>query len=214
MDSRTTLQSCADTTLGRLRKPTMSCSAASLIGSPDMVQALCGKLLVSILAGVTIQQIEAILDMDGATPPTPMSDGTSSSARYAIVRAMPNTASMVQASTTVITSSTSSPEVRRIVDWLFSSIGSVTYIPASVFDVCTALCGSTPAFFALFLESLVDGAVSLGLKRSDARAMAAEIMKGTAQMILEGNTLPWLARRWPRRAAQSSKGCINWRKGG
>ena len=153
------------------------------IGSPNMLRALQGKLLVSILAGVSIPQLKAMLDgVDGQ----PLANGNSDVARHAIVRAMPNTASMVQASTTVITSSTSSPGVQYIVDWLFCSIGSITHIPESVFDVCTALCGSTPAFFALFLESLVDGAVNLGLKRSDAQAMAAGTMKGTAQMILSG----------------------------
>ena len=153
------------------------------IGSAAMLRALQGKLVVSILAGVTIPQLEALLDRSDNRP---LTNGNSVEARHAIVRAMPNTASMVQASTTVITSSTSSSGALSIVDWLFSAIGSVTYISESVFDACTALCGSTPAFFALFLESLVDGAVNLGLKRSDAQAMAAGTMKGTAQMILSG----------------------------
>lgn len=60
------------------------------------------------------------------------------------------------------------------------------HVPSEHFDICTALCGSSPAFFALFLESLLDGAVALGLKRSDAQVMAAETMKGTAALILAG----------------------------
>ena len=104
-----------------------------------------------------------------------------------IVRAMPNTASFVRASMTVISpSSNCAPAAIRLVEWLFTSIGTVTQITPAQFDVCTALCGSTPAFFALFIDSLLDGAVALGLKRSDAQMMAAATMKGAAMLLLTG----------------------------
>ncbi|KAL9036662.1 MAG: hypothetical protein Q9214_006035 [Letrouitia sp. 1 TL-2023] len=150
----------------------------SCIASPAVSRALGGKVLISILAGVTIPQIEAILSREANLGPA-----------TTIVRAMPNTASFVRESTTVVTSTVpeASPAL-RLVDWLFNSIGSVTHIPATQFDTCTALCGSTPAFFAMFLESLVDGAVALGLKRSEAQIMAAKTMKGAATLILDGET--------------------------
>lgn len=53
-------------------------------------------------------------------------------------------------------------------------------------DVCTALCGSTPAFFTLVLEGLVEGAISLGLNHAVALKMAAHSMLGTAGMALSG----------------------------
>ncbi|KAL9601431.1 MAG: hypothetical protein Q9219_002497 [cf. Caloplaca sp. 3 TL-2023] len=166
----------------------------SCIGEPSVKKALKGKLLISILAGVTIPQIQEVLDIpidssktttlqtNGAT--TPSSNGPRLTS---IVRAMPNTASFVRASTTVITScSNVTPSAIDLVEWLFDSIGTVTRITAAQFDACTALCGSTPAFFALFIESLLDGAVALGLKRSDAQIMAAETMKGAAMLMLAG----------------------------
>ena len=162
------------------------------IGTPSVVEALKGKLLVSILAGVTIPQIEAILQPTDPSMQAPKTNGfspSSSQATTTIVRAMPNTASFVRASTTVITSTpAATPAALRFVDWLFTTVGSVTHIPPSQFDVCTALCGSTPAFFALFLDSLLDSAVALGLKRSEAQKMAAETMKGTAMLLLGGET--------------------------
>ena len=164
---------------------------ATCIGDPSVVEALKGKLLVSIIAGVTIPQIEAILQPTNPSMHAPKTNGFSPSSSQAttIVRAMPNTASFVRASTTVITSTpAATPAALRFVDWLFSTVGSVTHIPASQFDVCTALCGSTPAFFALFLDSLLDSAVALGLKRSEAQKMAAETMKGAAMLLLGGET--------------------------
>lgn len=53
-------------------------------------------------------------------------------------------------------------------------------------DVSTALCGSGPAFLSLFLEALADGAVAMGLPRAEAQLMAAQTMRGTAGLVLEG----------------------------
>ena len=167
----------------------------SCLGVPAIAKALKGKLLVSILAGVTIPQIEAVLsptrstlEIDGFTPGSEKTQ-YQNSAPTIIVRAMPNTACFVRASTTVITSTTTAtPSALHLVEYLFTAIGTVTYIPATQFDVCTALCGSTPAFFALFLEALLDGAVALGLRRSEAQTIAAETMKGAAMLVLSGET--------------------------
>lgn len=150
---------------------------STCLGEPAVIDALQGKLLISILAGVTIPQIEALLHL-----PSNLRRGSTT-----VVRAMPNTASFVRASATVITTPQGTPaSMLRVVDWLFASIGTVTHIPASSFDICTALCASTPAFFALFLEALVDGAVALGLKRQDAQIMGAGAMKGAAELVLSG----------------------------
>ncbi|KAL2040346.1 hypothetical protein N7G274_006789 [Stereocaulon virgatum] len=155
------------------------------LGVPSVAKALKGKLLISILAGVTIPQIEGIL----SPPKAQKSNGSILSPHTTIVRAMPNTASFVRASTTVISSTpTATPSALSLVDWLFSTIGTVTHITGGQFDACTALCGSTPAFFALFIESLLDGAVALGLKRSEAQVMAAETMKGAAMLMLAGES--------------------------
>ena len=167
----------------------------SCLGVPAITKALRGKLLISILAGVTIPQIEAViiptkssLEIRGSTPNSE-TDQNQDSVPAIIVRAMPNATCFVRASTTVITSTpTATPSALHLVDYLFTAIGTVTHIHASQFDACTALCGSTPAFFALFLESLLDGAVALGLRRSEAQTMAAETMKGAAMLALAGET--------------------------
>jgi pyrroline-5-carboxylate reductase len=42
------------------------------------------------------------------------------------------------------------------------------------FDTCTALAGSGPAFVALVLEAMADGAVMMGLPRAEAQELAAQ----------------------------------------
>lgn len=45
---------------------------------------------------------------------------------------------------------------------------------------------STPAFFATVLDGIVKGGVQSGLSESDALRLAAQAMKGTAEMVLRG----------------------------
>ncbi|KAK2070652.1 hypothetical protein P8C59_005129 [Phyllachora maydis] len=127
---------------------------SEVLGEPGMAKALHGKLLISICAGVTVPQIEKVLH--GAVPEhDPDVDG-----RCRIVRAMPNTASLIRESMTVIASTNPPlpPQVAGLVTWIFKRIGEVVYLPPQTMDASTALCGSGPAFFALMLEAAIDGA--------------------------------------------------------
>jgi len=150
-----------------------------ILSEPGMAAALQGKLLISILAGVTETQLSETL--------TTANSGSPVSCR--VVRAMPNTASLIRESMTVIGTSTPplDPETLGIVTWIFKRIGEVVYLPPSTMDVCTSLCGSGPAFFALMLEAAIDGAVAMGLPRAEAQRMAAQTMKGAAGLVLNGD---------------------------
>lgn len=153
-----------------------------ILSESGMREALEGKLLISICAGVSVQQIDTILY---GSLSQPAGTGTTKSL---IVRAMPNTASGIRESMTVIAKSV--PEIpveaSAVVEWIFERIGKIAHLPASNMDVSTALCGSGPAFFALMLEAAIDGAVAMGMPRAEALKMAAQTMKGTACMVLEG----------------------------
>ncbi|KAI0194401.1 pyrroline-5-carboxylate reductase [Xylaria flabelliformis] len=153
-----------------------------LLNEPGMGKALHGKLLISICAGVTVQQLEIILH--GAVPvKDPEIDG-----RCRIVRACPNTTSIIREGMTVIANSEPPlpPQTSSLVTWIFKRIGDVVYLPASKMNASTALCASGPAYFALVLEGAIDGAVAMGLPRAEAQRMAAQTMKGTASLILSG----------------------------
>ncbi|KAI6277057.1 Pyrroline-5-carboxylate reductase [Pyricularia oryzae] len=152
-----------------------------LLSKPGIAEALRGKLLISICAGVTVPQIEGHLEQALG------SKDVENPCR--VVRAMPNTASMIRESMTVVatTEPPLPPQVSSLVTWIFKRIGDVVYLPASTMDASTALCGSGPAFFALMLEAAVDGAVAMGLPRAEALRMAAQTMKGTAALVQHGD---------------------------
>lgn len=145
-----------------------------IFSSTAMKDACAGKLLISICAGVTAPQIHSILG----------SDETSCT----VVRVMPNTAAAVRESMTVIATSDPPlpPQTSNLLTWIFTRIGRVVYLPPSTMDASTALCGSGPAFVALFLESLVAGGVAMGLPREEAYTMAAQTMRGTTGLVLQG----------------------------
>lgn len=164
-------------------KPQM---AREILSEPGIQRALQGKLLISILAGVPVPQLEEILYGHGT-----YGYGTnefSVEKRCKIVRAMPNTASRINESMTVIAHSNPPlpPHLSALTTWIFTRIGRVIHIKPSLMDVSTALCGSGPAFFSLFMEALTDGAVAMGIPVAEARVMAAQTMKGTAGLVLAG----------------------------
>ena len=143
-------------------------------------EALAGKLLISILAGVSVSQIENTI-YTGAS----IIHGDN---HCRIVRVMPNTAALIRESMTVI--ATSNPplpqSLETLVSWIFTRIGRVVHLPPALMDASTALCGSGPASFALMLEAMADGAVAMGLPRAEAQLMAAQTMRGTAGLVLNG----------------------------
>lgn len=153
-----------------------------ILGAPGMAKSLHGKLLISVCAGITVEQLEIALH--GAVPSKdPEEDG-----RCRIVRAMCNTAALIRESMTVI-SATVPPlplETELLVTWIFKRVGDVVYLPARYMNASTALCGSGPAFYALFLEAAVEGAVAMGLPRAEATRMATQTMRGTTGLIQSG----------------------------
>ncbi|UKZ77771.1 hypothetical protein TrVFT333_005497 [Trichoderma virens FT-333] len=102
-----------------------------ILGAPGMAKALHGKLLISVCAGITVEQLEIALH--GAVPSKdPEEDG-----RCRI-------------------------ETETLVTWIFKRVGDVVYLPARYMNASTALCGSGPAFYSLFLEAAIEGAVAMG----------------------------------------------------
>ncbi|KAK7205049.1 pyrroline-5-carboxylate reductase [Myxozyma melibiosi] len=159
--------------------------AEEILSSKGMEEALRGKLLISVLAGTTIKQIQDIVGNDTI-----------------VVRAMPNTPCKIRQGMTVISfptpsspSSSSvdllkltpSPSLKPTIQWIFSQIGRAVFLEEKHLDACTALSGSGPAFACVMLEAMTDGGVMMGLPFAVAQELAAQTMQGAARMVLDGN---------------------------
>jgi len=150
--------------------------AHTILNEPGMKEALAGKLLISILAGVTISQITAWV------PPSTR-----------VIRAMPNTPCRIREGMTVVSTLPLSDSLElehSIIMNIFSTIGRCRFLDEKHFDACTALSGSGPAFACIFLEAMADGGVMMGLPRAEALELAAQTLQGAARMTLQGNIHP------------------------
>ncbi|KAF9533457.1 pyrroline-5-carboxylate reductase [Crepidotus variabilis] len=150
--------------------------AHRILNEPGMKEALDGKLLISILAGVRMSQIT-----EWVGPTT------------RVVRAMPNTPCKIREGMTVVSTlspSDSEEADRAIILNIFSSIGRCRFLEEKHFDACTALSGSGPAFACIFLEAMADGGVMMGLPRAEALELAAQTLQGAARMVLGGGIHP------------------------
>lgn len=123
-------------------------------------------LVISILAGVALKQLEA------AFPQLP------------VIRAMPNTPATVGAGITAISSgSYVHDRHQEIAQQLFSAVGEVVEVPETLMDAVTGLSGSGPAYVAMMVEALSDGGVAAGLPRAIATQMALQTVRGTVQLL-------------------------------
>ncbi|KAM3416817.1 hypothetical protein BST61_g8408 [Cercospora zeina] len=143
----------------------------------SLCEALEGKLVISIAAGVPRQNVLHTL-----------SRGVSSKRdKFTVVRAAPNIAAAVRESMTAVERSyPPGHEKMEMVEWIFESVGKVVYQSQYVMDAGMAFCSSGPAMCALIAESLAAGAIRSGMPRDEAYTMAAQIMKGTAALIQDG----------------------------
>ncbi len=135
---------------------------AAAIGLTD-APAPC---IVSILAGVTLAQLETMFPAKS------------------IVRAMPNTPAQVGAGITAIASNQLVTATQRdAVHKIFNAVGTVVEVNESLMNAVTGLSGSGPAYVALVIEAMADGGVAAGLPRAIAMQLATQTVLGTAQLI-------------------------------
>jgi pyrroline-5-carboxylate reductase len=136
------------------------------------------KLLISIAASVPTGYIEQRL-----------------SGNIPVIRAMPNTPSMVGAGITAICKGRFAAEHHlEIALELFESVGKTVVVDEKHMDAITGLSASGPAFIYIILESLAEGGVKMGLSRELATLLAAQTTLGAAKVALETGFHPALLK--------------------
>jgi len=138
-----------------------------------MEDALAGRLLVSVAAGVSLAQIQMWAP------------------QAKVVRAMPNTPCRIGEGMTVVSPSEGLDEAAvDAVAGIFRSVGRVRILDERHLDAVTGLSGSGPAFVFVLLEALADGGVRMGLPRDVAVELAAQTMQGAAKLVLQSGDHP------------------------
>lgn len=112
-----------------------------------------------------------------------------------IIRSMPNIAATInKGATPLIANASVNSTQKEIAEHLFACSGLVTWLENEAdIDIFTALSGSGPAYFFLFLEEMVSAAERLGLSKEVAKAFSLQTMVGAAglaqQSTLDFNEL-------------------------
>ena len=70
---------------------------------------------------------------------------------------------------------------------LFSSFAKVCVVKESELKAVTALSGSSPAYFYLFIKLLAESAKEYGIDENDAIALAVNTMIGSGEMIFRNS---------------------------
>lgn len=141
----------------------------------DMVQKIdisnaTFKLFVSIAAGIRSSAIQNWL---GDSVP--------------VVRAMPNTPSLVQSGAAgMFATKEVSEEQRDQAESILRAVGLTLWVgDESQLDAVTALSGSGPAYFFLVMEAMEKAATQLGLDPETARLLTVQTAFGAAKLALE-----------------------------
>jgi len=136
------------------------------------------QVLVSIAAGATTGLLEDHLPD-----------------KVPVVRAMPNTPSLIGAGMTALCggrwASESQIETARRV---FAGMGRTMVLDERYFDAVTGLSASGPAFVYIIIEALAEGGVKAGLPRKVATELAASACLGASRMVLDTEAHPALLK--------------------
>lgn len=132
------------------------------------------QLVVSVIAGLSIETIQALL---GVKAP--------------IARTMPNTSSSIGLGATGISFSKEvSEEQRAFVLSMFAAVGTVSEIIEKEMDILTGVSGSGPAYIYYMMEAMIQAGVEGGLTAEQARELTVQTVLGAASMMAQTNEEP------------------------
>jgi pyrroline-5-carboxylate reductase len=132
------------------------------------------QLILSICASITTQQL------------TDWSGG-----KAAVIRAMPNTPCLIGEGMTVMCAGRGASAGHLAqAEKIFGPLGRTATVEESLMDGVTGLSGCGPAYVYLIIEALSEAGVKVGLPRETATLLAAQTLKGAAQMVLERGEHP------------------------
>lgn len=132
-----------------------------------------GKILISVVTGVLINEMETIVKKN-----------------ISYFRAMPNTAIAIQESMTCICSKDADGDTNKYVNDLFSTVGKVVSIDEKLMEAATILAACGTAYAMRYIRANIQGGIEIGFDAATASLIAAQTVKGAAELLLQKGTHP------------------------
>ncbi len=147
---------------------------------PQILQSVCKEIqssvqakscmVISVAAGIRSQDINRWLGGD-----------------VSIVRTMPNTPALIQTGATgLFANSVVSANQKSQAEHILRAAGITIWVEdEQQLDVVTALSGSGPAYYFLFMEAMEEAAQKMGLDAKTAHLLTMQTALGAAKMVME-----------------------------
>lgn len=130
-------------------------------------------MLVSVVTGVLINDIAETIKK-----------------KIPVCRAMPNTAIAIQESITCLSFSNATAEQINFVKGLFENLGKVAVIDEKLMDAATVLGACGTAYAMRYIRANIQGGIEIGFDSVTATLIAAQTVKGAAELLLQKGTHP------------------------
>ena len=130
-------------------------------------------LVVSVVTGVYIKDIYSIIEK--ALP---------------VFRAMPNTAIAIGESMTCTCFQNETKEQVAYVEEMFNQLGKTITIDEQLMDAATVLGACGTAYAMRYIRANIQGGIEIGFSAAVASIIAAQTVKGAAELLLRNNTHP------------------------
>jgi len=165
-------------------KKLAACDIILLGAKPYHLQDMCEDLkaaglkkrtlILSLLAGVSSEKISKILNQDNP-----------------VILTMTNTPCLVRMGmTTLFQGKHAKPSHLKAAKRIFEQVGRVEVLSEEFFHEVTALSGSGPAFAYYYAQQMREAAKHMGLPQDKALTLAAQTLKGAAEMLLNSGKPP------------------------
>jgi pyrroline-5-carboxylate reductase len=133
-----------------------------------------GMLVISVLAGVSIEAIE-----------------TAAGKSLAVARAMPNTSAAIGKSATALAVNEHVTGMQKmLVKELFNTVGLTAIVEECQLDAVTGLSGSGPAYIYYLVEAMEKSAAEIGLEKQTAKQLIIQTLFGAAEMLAKSDKGP------------------------
>lgn len=130
-------------------------------------------ILISVVTGINLEEMRSVIQKD-----------------IPLFRAMPNTAIAIQESITCISSINSTEEEKNYVNSLFSTLGKIALIDEKLMNAATVLGACGTAFAMRYIRANIQGGIEIGFDAATASLIAAQTVKGAAELLLTTHTHP------------------------
>lgn len=130
-------------------------------------------ILVSVVTGIYIKDIYSIIEK-----------------QLPVFRAMPNTAIAIAESMTCICNQYGSAEQVKFVENTFDQLGKTITIDEKLMDAATVLGACGTAYAMRYIRANIQGGIEIGFSAAVASLIAAQTVKGAADLLLKHNSHP------------------------